>query len=124
MRRHACPRPVTARFEKPASSVTYLAVDDPDLLALATRVVWWKPSEETLGDPIFFLAHVMTYGTADDVAIAREHFGDGAFGAALDQAPAGVFDARSWAYWQAVRWRIPPPPLPTRLIPDRSSALS
>jgi hypothetical protein len=86
------------------------------------RVGWWKPAEEPIRDPIFFLAHVMTYGTAEDKAIARARFGDDAFGAVLDRAPPGVFDVRSWSYWQAVHGRIPPPPLPTRHIPDRASS--
>lgn len=38
----------------------------PQLLAVAERVVWFKPPAEALADPVHFLAHVMTYGTVED----------------------------------------------------------
>jgi hypothetical protein len=42
--------------------------ETPELLAVAERVVWFKPPRETLADPVHFLAHVMTYGTVEDLA--------------------------------------------------------
>jgi hypothetical protein len=33
---------------------------------------------------------------------------------AMDHAPPGIIDPRSWAYWQARYGRIPAPPLPVR----------
>lgn len=39
----------------------------PGLLAVAERVVWFKPPAEALADPVHFLAHVMTYGTVEDL---------------------------------------------------------
>lgn len=39
----------------------------PEFLQVARRVVWFKKPEETLSDPIHFLAHVMTYGTPEDL---------------------------------------------------------
>jgi hypothetical protein len=36
----------------------------PELLAVAERVVWFKPPAEALADPIHFLAYVMTYRRA------------------------------------------------------------
>ena len=41
--------------------------ETPALLAVAARVVWFKPPAETLADPIHFLAHVMTWGTVEDL---------------------------------------------------------
>ena len=35
----------------------------------------------------------------------------------LECAPAGVFDVRSWAYWNLVCDRQPTPPLPIRTLP-------
>ena len=32
----------------------------------------------------------------------------------LEHAPPGVFDARSWAYWNLKCQRVPAPPLPRR----------
>jgi hypothetical protein len=40
--------------------------------------------------------------------------GPGDFREALDHAPPGVFDARSWAYWNLKYGRAPVPPLPVR----------
>jgi hypothetical protein len=41
--------------------------ETPELLVVAERVVWFKTPSETLADPIHFLAHVMTYGTVEDL---------------------------------------------------------
>ena len=90
---------------------------DPDLLAVAKRVVWFQPPEETLGDTTLFLNHVMTYGTVPDVLTVREHFDDQALRDALRDAYPGVFDARSWAYWHTVLGMTPVPELPIRKIP-------
>ena len=87
----------------------------PELLAVAERVVWFKPPGETLTDPIHFLAHVMTYGTLEDLRALVGVIGPNEFLEALDNAPPGVFDARSWAYWNLKCGRFPAPPLPARL---------
>jgi hypothetical protein len=85
------------------------------LLNVARRVVWFKEPAAALADPIHFLAHVMTYGSADDVAVVRDAVGPEALREALDHAPPGVFDPRSWAYWQLMCFgRSPPPPMPQR----------
>lgn len=87
-----------------------------ELKAVARRVVWFKAPEEALVDKTHFLAHVMTYGTVEDVLTARKHFSAEEFRAALENAPAGVFDPRSWAYWNTVLGRLPVPPLPKRRL--------
>jgi hypothetical protein len=86
----------------------------PELLAVAERVVWFKPPAETLADPVHFLAHVMTYGTVEDLRALKGVVGPDDFREVLDHAPPGVFDPRSWAYWNLVCGRTPPPPLPVR----------
>lgn len=92
-------------------------MNPPDeLRSVARRVVWFKPPEETLEDRTFFLAHVMTYGTLDDVLTTQRYVSIADFRAALDHVPAGVFDPRSWAYWNIVFGRLPVPPLPRRQI--------
>lgn len=86
----------------------------PDLLHVARRVVWFKPPEQTLAEPIHFLAHVMTYGTPEDLAVVTKFVGRDEFRDVLDHAPPGVFDPRSWAYWNLMCGRPSAPPMPTR----------
>jgi hypothetical protein len=88
-----------------------------DLLDLAPRVIWFEPPEQALAEPVRFLAYVMTYGTAQDIAVVRRYVEPGDFREALDHAPPGIMDERSWAYWNVVTGRYPVPPMPRRLIP-------
>jgi len=90
---------------------------DPDLMALAPRVIWFEPPEQALADPIRFLAYLMTYGTVEDIAVVRRYLGPDDFREALDRAPPGIIDERSWAYWNVMIGRYPPPPMPRRNIP-------
>ncbi len=89
----------------------------PELAEVARRVCWWKPAEETLADPVRFAAQVMTVGTWSDAQTARRLLGDQWFCEALRHPPAGVFDARSWAYWNRVFGIDPVPELPVRFLP-------
>jgi len=86
----------------------------PDLLALAKATVWFKQPKEALAYPEHFIAHVLTYGTHDDVKVLRQYVGDEELRDALDHAPPGVFDGRSWAYWNLMLGRYPAPPMPQR----------
>jgi hypothetical protein len=89
-----------------------------ELIALAERIIWFKPPAAALEDRTRFLAYLMTYGTWDDIVVARRHFSASAFREALDNPPPGIIDPRSWAYWNLViAGRYPPPPLPVRVIP-------
>jgi hypothetical protein len=85
-----------------------------DLLNVARRVVWFKEPAEALSDPHHFLAHVMTYGTIEDLQVIRGVIDIAEFREALENAPPGVLDPRSWAYWNLVCGRIPAPPMPVR----------
>jgi hypothetical protein len=42
------------------------------------------------------------------------------FQEALEHAPPGIIDKRSWAYWNVMFGRYPAPPMPQRINPDRS----
>jgi hypothetical protein len=86
----------------------------PELCAVAERTVWFKPAELALADPYEFLAYLLTYGTSEDVALVRRLIGLDDLREALDNAPPGIFDARSWAYWNLMVDRYPTPPLPVR----------
>lgn len=88
-----------------------------ELLGVARRMVWFKPPEATLRDDVLFLNHLMTYGTIEDLEVARRFYDDD-FRRALKSALPGVFDARSWSYWHLVLGMGPAPPLPVRRLPS------
>ena len=90
----------------------------PELIDLARRVVWFEPPTDALADPIRFLAYLMTYGTTEDVIIGRRHFSDEDFREAIENAPPGILDERSWAYWNVMAGHYPVPPMPRRQLPD------
>jgi hypothetical protein len=86
----------------------------PTILEVAQRVVWFKEPSEALAEPVHFLAHVMTYGTLKDLRALQGVVGANDYREVLEQAPAGVFDQRSWAYWNLKCGITPVPPLPVR----------
>lgn len=86
----------------------------PDLLVVAEKTVWFKEPAAALANPAHFIAHVLTYGTHADVKVLRQHVNDDELREALDRAPPGVFDGRSWAYWNLKVGRYPTPPMPQR----------
>ncbi|MGA2936088.1 MAG: hypothetical protein ABSF52_03200 [Syntrophobacteraceae bacterium] len=63
-----------------------------------------------------FLAHVMTYGTVEDLKALRGIVGRDEFREVLDNAPPGIFDARSWAYWNLKCGRRRPCPCARVLV--------
>jgi hypothetical protein len=89
----------------------------PDLLGMAPRVMWFEQAEQALADPIRFLTYVMTYATAEEIAVVRRYVELDDFREALENVPPGIMDERSWAYWNAVTGRYPVPPMPRRIIP-------
>lgn len=91
---------------------------EDDLLAVTKRVVWFEPPEQALGQGLRFLAYVMTYATLEELLVVQKYFSEADFRAALLDAPPGVFDPRSWNYWNLVYGFDPVPPLPKRVIPD------
>ena len=90
----------------------------PELLQVARRVIWFEEPERAIADPLQFLAHVMVFGTPDDLRALRGIVGKDDYLEVLEHAPPGVFDPRSWAYWNLVCGRRPAPPLPMRIIPN------
>ena len=89
----------------------------PELEAVARRTVWFEPANEALQDTVRLVAYVLTYGTHQDVSTLRRYVSDDELREAIDHAPPGIFDPRSWAYWNLKLDRYPAPPLPTRRFP-------
>ncbi len=92
--------------------------ESDELRRVAKRVVWFKPPEETLNEPTLFLAHVMTFGTLADIVTAMKFFSDDDFDRVLCDPPTGIFDIRSWNYWNLHFRHEPVPPLPSRNLPS------
>jgi len=90
-------------------------MDNPQLKGIARQLFWWQAPEEALANPRRFLAQVMTLGTWDEVQQVKEAFGWDAFKDALMNAPAGVMDPRSWAYWHAF-FGLPEAEMPRRSL--------
>jgi len=86
----------------------------PEIEAVARRVIWFQPPEQAIADPVRFVSYAMTYGMHEDMQVVRRCLSDADLREALDHAPAGIFDARSWAYWNLKLGRYPAPPLPAR----------
>ena len=82
--------------------------------AVATQIIWFEPPSEALADTARFMAYAMTYAMHEQMQVLRRYVSDHDFREAIDHAPAGIIDARSWAYWNSKMGRYPPPPLPVR----------
>jgi hypothetical protein len=84
------------------------------MLGVVPRIIWFEPPEQALADPVRFMAYAMTYARHEDMRVIREYVSDEDFREALDRAPPGIIDPRSWAYWNSKMGRYPAPPLPSR----------
>lgn len=88
----------------------------PEIEEVSRHVIWFEEPEQAVADPVRFIAYAMTYGTHEDMKVVREQFSDGELTDALDKAPPGIFDGRSWAYWNLKLDRYPAPPIPERKL--------
>lgn len=86
----------------------------PETEAVARRIVWFEPPAEALEDPIRFMAYAMAHATHEDMKVLRRYVSDEDFQEALDHAPPGIIDPRSWAYWNSKMGRYPAPRMPQR----------
>ncbi len=86
----------------------------PQTIEIARRIVWFEEPEEALADPVKFMAYAMTYACHPDMRVIRQHVSDDEIRQALDTAPPGIIDPRSWAYWNLRMGRFPPPPPPKK----------
>lgn len=84
------------------------------MAAVARRIIWFEEPQRALADPVRFMAYAMTYARHEDMRIIRRYVCDEDIRRALDAAPPGIIDPRSWAYWNLKIGRFPPPPQPRR----------
>ena len=85
-------------------------------LSMAQKYVWWKAPAETLTEPVLLVAQMMTLGTPEDVQWMLSHTSTDELRAVLRSPPVGVFNGRSWTYWQRRLNGEPIPPLPSRAV--------
>ena len=64
-----------------------------DLLQVARRVVWFKAPEEELADPVHFLAHVMTFGTPEDLKALQGIVSQAGVHLAIDMSAVDFIDS-------------------------------
>jgi hypothetical protein len=89
-----------------------------ELLGVAPHVIWFESPEQALANPVRFLAYLMAHGTLEEIAVVQRYLSMDDFREALKDAPPGIIDERSWAYWNVMTGRYPVPPMPRRIIPD------
>ena len=83
---------------------------------IARRIVWFEAPAEALADPVRFMAYAFARATHEDMKALRAYLTDADLIEALDAAPPGVIDPRSWAYWNLKLGRTPAPPMPRRVF--------
>jgi hypothetical protein len=84
--------------------------------ALARRLIWFEPAVEALGDPVRLMAYAFARATHEEMKTLRGYLDDDDLREALDKAPPGVIDPRSWSYWNLLMGRYPAPPAPGRVL--------
>ena len=88
----------------------------PETEALARRIVWFEEPKDALADTFRLAAYAFARATHEDMKLLRAFLNDDDLREALDHAPPGIIDARSWAYWNLKLGRSPAPPMPKRQL--------
>lgn len=89
-----------------------------ELKKAVERCVWFEPPEKAAEDIVRLAAYILTYGTPEDTYVLRDQIDDATLAECLDKAPPGIYDERSWAYWNLVVGRYDTPPMPERVFPE------
>jgi hypothetical protein len=87
-----------------------------EMKEIARRVIWFEEPEAALSDPVRFLIYAMTYALHEDMSVIRRYVSDDDLREAMEKAPPGIIDPRSWAYWHLKLDRYPAPDLPVRKL--------
>ena len=88
----------------------------PQIIALTRRLVWFEPPEVALAEPVRFLAYAFARASHEDMTLLRQFLTSDDLLEALDHAPPGIIDPRSWAYRNNVMGRYPAPDMPKRRL--------
>lgn len=88
----------------------------PEVEDLARRLVWFEEPKEAVADTFRFAAYAFARATHEDMKVLQTFLNDDDLREALDHAPPGIIDPRSWAYWNSKLGRYPAPPPPARKL--------
>jgi hypothetical protein len=66
------------------------------------------------------MAYAMANALPEDMRLLRRYVSDEEMREVLDNAPPGIIDPRSWAYWNSKMGRWPAPPMPVRTFGENS----
>jgi hypothetical protein len=94
----------------------------PETLALSKRLIWFEAPAQALLDPVRLLAYAFQFGRAAEIAVLNRHYSTADLQLALQSAPPGIIDARSYAYW-CLMLDLPPLVRTERLLRDFPSQL-
>jgi hypothetical protein len=75
--------------------------------ALAKSLVWFEPPADALADPVRFMAYAFARATHEQMKVLGAYVSGDDLREALEKAPAGISDPRSWAYWNGRMGRFP-----------------
>ncbi len=89
----------------------------PELQRIASRVVWWETPDRVLAREDDFLCRVMALADLADANYVSATYGPDRLRHALQTAPPGILDPRSWHYWHHRLGLGSAGPLPTRRLP-------
>jgi hypothetical protein len=89
---------------------------NPETEAVARSIIWFESPTEALADPVRFMAYAIARASHEEMKVIRQYVNDDDFREALDKAPPGIIDRRSWSYWNSKMDRWPPPQLPQRQL--------
>ena len=86
---------------------------------VAKRLVWFEAPELALKEPVRFLAYAFAHARDCDcdMLVLRALVSDTELRYALQNAPPGIIDAKSWAYWHLMLDMGEAPSLPERHLP-------
>ena len=86
------------------------------LRCAAQRCVWFEPPDDAIKQPARLAAYILAFGSFEDTNALREQLTEIDLRDLLDASPPGIFDGRSWAYWNLMVDRFVTPPLPVRAL--------
>ncbi len=85
-----------------------------ELRKVVKNCMWFELPEQAIQNVPRLAAYIFTYGTPEETQILRNQLTDEELQVCLDNAPAGIYDVRSWAYWNLMAGRFDTPPMPQR----------